>query len=166
MPVLLIFVVVKDLALKLLCDYLSPTQVLKAHFCCPIKHQSTFSRVPYRSDGGDQEPSGLEPYYCYWAAMYSIWRLPNQLLCSSGQSFSELELCRYWPPTGTWHSFHYFPFHSCGRKKKVATLPSLSWFITYQPSVRAFDRGPCEWASFYPVAFLLEYVQEEEVTYK
>ncbi len=51
-----------------------------------MKQQSTFSRDHWRSDGSDQEPSGLEQYYCYSTAMYSIWLLPEQLLYSAPQA--------------------------------------------------------------------------------
>lgn len=59
-----------------------------------------------------------------------------------------------------------FPFSLLQEKIKVGTLPSPSWFIIHQPSVRDFGHGSCEWASLYPVTFLSEYVQEEEIAFK
>lgn len=136
-----------------------------------MKQQSTFSGDPWRSDGSDQEPSGLEQYYCYCAAMYSIWLLPEQLFCSSGQSFSKLGLCRYWPPTGTRLSFHHSLFLPCRSEKKIGALPSVPGLITSLLSVRTYD--VCLFVSVYVcvcvwvhVTFPLKCVQVEEITIK
>lgn len=133
-----------------------------------MKPQSTFSRDHWRSDGGDQEPSGVEQYNCYTAAMYSIWLLPEQLLCSSGQSFSEFGLCRYWPPTGTEFSFHHSLFLPC-RSKNIGTLASAPGFITSLLSVRTYGVCVGLWACmcvWVRVTFPLICVQEGAITIK
>ena len=109
-----------------------------------MKQQSTL-KDPWRNDAGDQQPSGLEQYYCYWAAMYSIWLLPrpNNSCAPQASNFLSWGLCRYWPPTGTLLSFHHSLFTPCRRiKKKQNRHTSLSvWFRTL--STVSQIRGPC-----------------------